>query len=232
MSAIAIIPARGGSKRIPRKNIVDFAGKPMLAWTIDAARACRLFDRIVVSTDDADIADCARAHGAEAPFLRDAAADDAAPVAAATMAALRQAEAHWGQSYDTVAQLMPNCPLRGGADIDAAFERFRASGAPFLLSCFRFGWMNPWWAHRLDDSGRPQALFKEALTRCSQELDDLYCPSGAIWIAKVAALQESGTFYGPGHIFHPIDWRAAIDIDDTDDFDMALAVRLMREKAA
>ncbi|MDT3687786.1 MAG: acylneuraminate cytidylyltransferase family protein [Pseudorhodoplanes sp.] len=231
MRAIAIIPARGGSKRIPRKNVIDFAGKPLLAWTIDAALGSGLFDYVLVSTDDADIATCARAYGGQVPFLRDSAADDTAPVAAATLAALRQAEIHWGQNYDTVVQLMPNCPLRDSTDIAVAFDRFRATRAPFLLSCFRYGWMNPWWAHRLDASGRPEALFKEALTKRSQELDDLYCPSGAIWIANVAALRESGTFYGAGHIFHPIDWRSAVDIDDVDDLDLALSIRHMRERA-
>ena len=229
---IAVIPARGGSKRIPRKNIVDFSGKPMIAWTIEAARVSGLFSRVLVSTDDAEIAALSKEHGADAPFLRDAAAEDDAPVAKATVAALRQAQAHWNEQYMTVVQLMPNCPLRDANDISEAVARFRSSGAPFLVSCCRFGWMNPWWAHRVDASGKPEALFKDALTRRSQELDALYFPTGAIWIANVGALQASQNFYGPGHIFHPMVWTSGVDIDDGADLAMARSVRLMRDRAA
>jgi N-acylneuraminate cytidylyltransferase len=226
---IAVIPARGGSKRIPRKNVVDFCGKPMIAWTIEAARQAGLFDRILVSTDDAEIADVARRFGAEAPFLRDRAADDFAPVAEATLAALAQAESHWGERYATVVQLMANCPLRRSDDIRAAVTRFSESAAPFLVSCFRYGWMNPWWAHRVDSMGRAEPLFEGALDKRSQDLDALYCPTGAIWIGKVAALIQSRDFYGPGHIFHPIGWAESIDIDDHEDLAIARAAHLMHE---
>ena len=229
---IAVIPARGGSKRIPRKNIIDFAGKPMIAWTIEAARASRLFSRVLVSTDDSGIADLSRALGADVPFLRESAAEDEAPVAKATLAALRQAKDHWREQYETVVQLLPNCPLRDANDIVTAVERFRSSGAPYLVSCCRYGWMNPWWAHRIDVSGKPEPLFKEALTRRSQELDPLYFPTGAIWIADVAALFGSETFYAPGHIFHPIDWISGIDIDDAEDLAMARSLRQLRDRAA
>lgn len=229
---IAVIPARGGSKRIPRKNIIDFFGKPMIGWTIEAARASGLFSHVLVSTDDREIAELSRGLGADVPFLRDAAAEDEAPVAEATLAALHQAQAHWGEQYATVVQLMPNCPLRGADDISGAVARFRSSGAPFLVSCCRYGWMNPWWAHRLDGSGKPEPLFKDALTRRSQELEALYFPTGAVWIADAPALMASRTFYGPGHIFHPIDWVSGVDIDDEADLAMAHSLRLMRERAA
>jgi CMP-N-acetylneuraminic acid synthetase len=227
-SIIAVIPARGGSKRIPRKNIIDFAGKPMIAWTISAALESELFSHILVSTDDPEIATVSKDWGAEVPFLRDSAADDISPVSRATLAALHQAEAYWGTDADTVVQLMPNCPLRRSDDIVAAFARFRSGAAPFLISCFRYGWMNPWWAHRLDPSGKPEPLFKCALSRRSQDIEALYCPTGAVWIANIAALRKSQTFYGPGHIFHPIEWTSAIDIDDPEDLAMARAVHLMR----
>jgi CMP-N-acetylneuraminic acid synthetase len=229
---IAVIPARGGSKRIPRKNAVDFCGKPMIAWTIEAARSSALFDRILVSTDSPEIAGIAEEHGGEAPFLRDRMADDSAPVAHATLVALEQAQSHWNEQYDVVVQLMPNCPLRDSNDIVATFDRFRQSSAPFLVTCFAYGWMNPWWAHRVDEHGQATPLFKEALSRRSQDLETLYCPSGAIWIADVAALKASRTFYAPGHIFHPIGWMSAVDIDDTDDLDMARAVNLVRRDRA
>lgn len=225
---IAVIPARGGSKRIPRKNIVDFNGRPLIAWTIDAALAADCFAHVLVSTDDEEIAAVARQCGAEAPFLRDRAADDKALVAQATLAALEQAESHWGTRFDQVVQLMPNCPLRGAAEITALVAHAETENLPFLLSCFRFGWMNPWWAHRLDAEGRPTPLFAGTTARNSQDLDPLYCPTGAVWVAAVAALRAAGTFYGPDHRFHPIDWAAAVDIDEPADFEMALAFKAMR----
>ncbi len=228
---IAIIPARGGSRRIPRKNISDFAGRPMLAWTIDAAKQSALFGRILVSTDDAEIADIARRFGAEAPFLRNRAADDHASATEATLAALEQAESHWAEQYDTVVQLMPNCPLRGTAEIVDAVNRFRTSGAESLISCFPYGWMNPWWAHRLDAQGHPQALFPEAVTRRSQDLDALYCPTGAVWIASTQTLKKSRSFYGKDCIFYPMPWSAAIDIDDAEDLLIAKAAHLLRSGA-
>jgi N-acylneuraminate cytidylyltransferase len=118
---------------------------------------------------------------------------------------------------------MANCPLRGSAEILDAVGNFHGSGAEFQISCFRFGWMNPWWAARLGEQGQPEYLFPEARTQRSQDLAPLYCPSGAIWIARSDSLRRSGTFYGPGHILHPMPWIAAFDIDDADDFAMARA---------
>ena len=218
---IAIIPARGNSKRIPGKNIIDFQGKPMIAWTIEAARQSALFKRIIVSTDDPEIAEVSRNFGADVPFLRDQYHDDHAPVSLATLVALDQAQEYFEESFETVVQLMPNCPLRGTKEIVEAFENFQKSAISMQISCFRYGWMNPWWAVRLDKNGHPDPLFPETRTKRSQDLDTLYCPTGAIWIANVEALREAGTFYGSGHTYFPMDWRAAVDIDDYDDLDMA-----------
>ncbi len=225
---IAIIPARGGSKRIPRKNIVDFLGKPIIAWTIDAARQSGCFDRVLVSTDDPEIAQVAREHGAEAPFLRARHANDTSPSSLATIAALQQAQTYWNETYGLVAQLMPNCPLRGKQEIQAAVVTFERSAAEFQVSCFKFGWMNPWWATQLDIDGRPTRLLDQQAAR-SQDLPALYCPTGAIWLAQAVQLLEAGTFYGPDHRYAPMEWTAAIDIDDLEDLEMARAVALMRQ---
>ncbi|WP_226937407.1 cytidylyltransferase domain-containing protein [Pseudogemmobacter faecipullorum] len=221
MSKIAIIPARGGSKRIPRKNITPFRGRPMISWTIEAALESGIFDRILVSTDDEEIADCARLEGAEVPFLRNTHADDNSPVSEAIITALCQAGEHYGETFDTVVQLMPNCPLRGATEIREAWEQYRQGSHSFQISAFEFGWMNPWWAGRLNADFQPDWLFPEERMRRSQDLDRLYCPTGAIWIADAAALLEARTFYGPGHVLCPMHWQAAVDIDDYNDFDMA-----------
>lgn len=220
---IAVILARGGSKRLPRKNILELQRRPMIAWTIEAALLSGCYHRVLVSTDDEEIAAISRAAGAEVPFLRDSAADDMAPSSAATLAALGQAERHWGERYGIVSQLMANCPLRGAREIRDAVENFHERGAEFQLSCFRFGWMNPWWAAKLGEQEQPEYLFPEARAQRSQDLPPLYCPSGAIWIAACESLRRSGTFYGPEHIFHPMPWMAALDIDDAEDLAMARA---------
>ncbi|TNE86155.1 MAG: acylneuraminate cytidylyltransferase family protein [Gammaproteobacteria bacterium] len=227
---IAIIPARGGSKRIPRKNIIDFYGKPMIAWTIEAAQNSGCFDHILVSTDDQEIARVARAYGASVPFLRHESADDHSPVSQATLASLKQAEKFWGTDYETVVQLMPNCPTRTDEDIRQALNTFNGKAAAFQISCFKFGWMNPWWAMRLNDQGKAEKLFPEALSSRSQDLTPLFCPTGAIWIAQAELLKKEASFYGEGHIFSPLHWTAALDIDDTEDLEMAKAVFLLRQQ--
>lgn len=229
VSSIAIIPARGGSKRIPGKNVIPFRGRPMIGWTIEAALESGVFDKVIVSTDDPKIADIARSEGAEVPFLRDAHADDQSPVSEAIITAIGQAEQYFGKSFLTVAQLMPNCPLRNADDIRSAWERFQGSSHNFQISAFEFGWMNPWWAAKLGDDSQPIWTFPEARKSRSQDLEKLYCPTGATWIADVSSLIESRTFYGPGHILHPMPWQSAVDIDDYNDLHMAEALSMIKQ---
>lgn len=219
--ALAIIPARGGSKRIPKKNIIDFCGRPMIGWTIEAALGSGRFSRVVVSTDSQEIADAAEGEGVPVPFLRERATDDKAPSSAATLAALEQTREHFGEDFDVVVQLMPNCPLRGSAEVTAALDHFSQRSATFQISCIRFGWTNPWWAAELEENGTPRWLFPEARLAPSQTLPSLVAPTGATWVARVPDFVREGTFYGPSHILHPMDWVAGIDIDDHDDLELA-----------
>lgn len=224
MTNIAIIPARGGSKRIPQKNIINFNGKPLIAWTIEAAKVSGVFSRIVVSTDDVEIAETAASLGVDVPFLREDAFDDIAPVSLATIAAVNQSQKHWNESFEITTQLMPNCPLRGADDICKSFDHFLQTTANFQMSCFRYGWMNPWWAAKLDNQSKPEFIFPDALKKRSQDLPELFCPSGAIWIARTNDLFRAKTFYGEGHTFFPINWKSAVDIDDYEDLEFASAV--------
>jgi N-acylneuraminate cytidylyltransferase len=229
-SAIAIIPARGGSKRIPRKNIVDFLGRPMIAWTIQAALDAGEFDRVVVSTDSEEIAETSRHHGAEAPFLRELHTDDNAPSSLATLAALAQSENHFRESYEIAVQLMPNCPVRAAPEIKDALRAFRNRGADFQISCFAFGWMNPWWAVELDEKNHPKWVFPQQHNVRSQDQPKLYCPTGAIWVAKTERLREEKTFYGRNVFFHPMQWQSAVDIDEADDLAFARAAYQLKYK--
>lgn len=221
MSHIAIILARGGSKRLPRKNMLDFFGKPMLAWTVEAALHSGQFDRVLVSTDDREIAEIGRSFGAEAPFLRETAVDDLATSSEATLAALKQAEEYWGEQYDVVSQLMANCPLRDAKDIKATVQNFMDQGAESQISCFRFGWMNPWWAAKINQQNVPEYLFPKARSSRSQDLPPLYCLSGAIWVSRTAVLRSEKTFYARNHVLYPLSLISAVDIDDESDMEMA-----------
>lgn len=224
MKRVAVIPARGGSKRIPRKNIVDFAGRPLIAWTIEAALESKLFDAVVVSTDDEEIADVSRNYGATVPFLRTKHADDHSPVSLATVSTLQQLERD-GAHHDVVVQLFAACPLRTAPDIQSAVDHFERHDLSFQISCFDMGWAHPWWAVRLAHDGTPSPLFPEQRLHRSQDLDRLYCPTGAIWVARVEALKTSQTFYGPDHRYHEIHWSHAVDIDEPDDLLFALALK-------
>lgn len=221
---IAIIPARGGSKRIPGKNVINFNGKPMIAWTIEAAKQSGLFDRILVSTDDPEIAEMSIDYGAEAPFLREKFADDYSTVSEATSAALQQAMDYWKEEYSVVVQLMANCPLRTSSDIESALSRFEECKRTAQISCFEYGWMNPWWAAQINELGQPTKLFPEMLNKRSQDLPRLYCPTGAIWISTVDALLTHKSFYSPEHAFEPISLKSAVDIDDYEDLNFASAL--------
>lgn len=226
-SRVAIIPARGGSKRIEKKNILNFCGKPMIAWTIAAAQKSEMFERIVVSTDDPEIADVARQYGASVPFLRKQHSDDLAPVGLATIGTLLQLRDELGKEYETVVQLMANCPLRQAHHLVDALDHFERHGANSQISCFKFGWMNPWWAVTISEDCKPHSLFPEASKSRSQDLPPLYCPTGAIWIAKVAHLIKHQTFSTQDHIFWTMPWEAAVDIDDREDLRMAELLHLM-----
>ncbi|NMC36105.1 acylneuraminate cytidylyltransferase family protein [Candidatus Beckwithbacteria bacterium] len=221
VSKVAIIPARKGSKRIPLKNIVNFHGKPLIAWTIGAALKSKVFDAVYVSTDSQKIANISEKYGAKVPFLRTKYTDDNSSVSSVIIDFLENLKKKKSKEFDVVFSLMPNCPLRTGQDIIRADKNCTAKKASFQLSCFEFGFMNPWWAFTLDKNCRPEYIHKSALKKRSQDLSKLFCPSGAIWIANIKALQKSKTFYGPNHIFYKLGWKNAIDIDSKEDLELA-----------
>lgn len=222
---IAIILARGGSKRLPNKNILDFDTKPMIVWTIEAALSSRLFSQVIVSTDSHQIAEISKKNGAEVPFLRVGKADDFTPSSEVTLAALEQAEDHYKTNFEYVTQLMANCPLRNKETIKDAVKNFYDSNSQSQISCFKFGFMNPWWAFKMNENGVGEKIFKESHLKRSQDLPTLYCPTGAIWTASSISLKNAKSFYSNYHTYYEISWQEGLDIDDADDFKFALATR-------
>ena len=218
---IAIIPARGGSKRIPGKNIKLFAGKPIIAYTIAAARDSGLFERIIVSTDNEKIAEIAHEYNAEVPFLRNEnLADDFTPVSSATADALVRLDPAGGR-FTAVAQLMPCCPLRTANDVNKSYRKFKQTGAESQISVVRYGWQNPWWALRHNERQELKPVFAEQMTARSQDLPELFCPSGAIWWARADSLRRNKTFHLENRMGWEMPWQRGIDIDTLDDWAMA-----------
>ena len=222
MKSIAIIPARGGSIRLPRKNLMSFAGRPLVEWTIVAALGSEAFDKVLVSTDSEEISQVSIGAGAEVPFYRMTHFDDHATSSEATVSALKQAEAHWSTEFDVVAQLLPTCPLRGAGLIEQMIQEFFAQANPSsMISANEFAFQPPWWAARNGPDGAPQYLFPESLQRRSQDLEKVVVPNGAIWIAHRSTLLRNQSFYTPGHKLFEIPWSAGLDIDTELDFKIA-----------
>lgn len=227
---VAIIPARGGSKRISGKNVREFRGKPLIAYTIDAAQDSGLFDRVVVSTDDEAIADIATSRGAEVPFRRpDVLADDHTPISEATAHALDRLDPE-GHQYDHVAQLMANCPLRTAADIEGSYACFQDRAPDAQLSVFEFGWQNPWWALKMNGDGRLEPLFDEMFEQevRSQDQPPLYCITGAVWWGKTEVVRSTRTFHVEGRTGWKMPWHRAVDIDTEEDWRFAEALASMK----
>jgi N-acylneuraminate cytidylyltransferase len=227
---LAVIPARAGSKRIPEKNIRELCGKPVIAYTIGSAIDSGIFDQVVVTTDSPDIAAVAKQFGAEVPFLRDSRlSDDHTPVSLATLDALMRIDPEENR-FSNVVQLMPNCPLRTAKDIKDAYLSFTNSGADSMISVTSYGWSNPWWAMEMDQESRISPIFQNRLSERSQDLPELFCPTGAIWLARARALRDHKTFHIDDRIGHVMAWKKAIDIDTEDDWDLAELLMSQRGK--
>jgi N-acylneuraminate cytidylyltransferase len=226
---LAVIPARGGSQRVPRKNIRPLLGRPAIAYTIDAALQSGLFDDVIVSTDSEEIATIARSAGASVPFLRSPRlADDATHVSAVTADVLVRLDPD--RRYSAVAQLMPNCPLRNADDVRASYLAFEQRQAPAQLSVTPYGMQNPWWASELAADGVMKPVFADRMTQRSQDLPELYCPTGAIWWARADLLRTEKTFHVAGRTGWVIPWERAADIDTEDDW--RLVEQLMQASVA
>lgn len=218
---IAIIPARKNSKRIKNKNITNFNGKPMIFWTIKAAIDSNLFDRILVSTDSFRIAKIAKKYGAEVPFMRSKKLSDGKThVEKATLDCLIKAEKFYDETYDVVFQLMPNSPLRNYTDIKKAYRYFNQSRSLSQISCVLPNGVHPWWSLKIRNN-KAIRLFPNAYKKRSQDLEKLYCPTGAIWISKTNEFKKKKTFLIKNLSAYEINWINGIDIDTHEDLKLS-----------
>lgn len=212
---LAIITARGGSKGVPRKNVLPVGGKPLIAWTVDAARGARLVDRAILSSDDEEIIAAARAAGCEIPFVREAGlATDDATSAAVVADALERVP-----GYEVFVLLQPTSPLRTAADIDGALELLAASGADRCVSVTEAD-AHPYLVFRRDGDGYLEhfAPPPEGVSLRRQDLPPAWVLNGAIYACRSAKFLERRTFIGKGTVAYPMPRERSLDIDTPDDF--------------
>lgn len=228
MNILAIIPARGGSKGLPGKNLRPLGGKPLIAWSIEQALACPEVTCTLISTDSEAIAETGRKAGAEAPFLRPVElAEDSTPTEPVLIHAV-QALAAQGRQFDAVMLLQPTSPVRGFGSLSAAVKLFRDSGADSLLGAVEdhhFFWRDP---------ASPQALydFEHRPRRQDIKLEDRrYRESGSIYITRTELLLAQGNRLGGKIAMHIQPEEEGWEIDSQADFEVCEAfIKVLREK--
>jgi CMP-N,N'-diacetyllegionaminic acid synthase len=223
-SVLALIPARGGSKGVPGKNIRPAGGKPLIAWTIEAARASRYVDRTILSSDDPSIAAIARQFGCEVPFMRP---DELATDKADSMSVVRHALATLPDRYDYLVLLQPTSPLRRASDIDAALELYIDSGPKTCVSVCEPD-KHPYWMVKMDGDRSVQQLFPpEQIPTRRQDAPPVFALNGAIYIAPADYLAEGGDFITAGTVGYVMPKDRSFDIDT--ELDLRLADFLLTE---
>lgn len=217
--ALAIIPARGGSKRIPRKNLKPFRGRPIIAWSIEAAQASGQFDEVMVSTDDQEIAETAQAHGATVPFLRsDETSDDHAPV----QAVLREVLARYGadgRSFHAACCIYATAPLIRPDDLSAGRAELEAGGFDVVVSVCAFD-APIWRSFARDRAGALHWNYPQHSLARSQDLPEAYHDAGQwVWFKVESFLQRDVLLDGEMGAF-VLPRRQVQDIDTDEDWVM------------
>ena len=211
-TVLAIIPARGGSKGVPRKNIREVAGKPLIAWTIEEAKKSGYIDRVVISTDDQEIADIAVQWGGEIPFLRPAElARDDSPGIAPVIHILTTSDFF----YDLVVLLQPTSPLRTIEDIDGAIAQMVNKNATACVSVVEPD-KSPYWMYTMNGDGHLVQLLDGNYAR-RQDIPEVYALNGAVYVAETSWLLRKQTFVTDETIAYIMPKERSIDIDTETD---------------
>jgi len=217
---ICLIPARGGSKRIPKKNIVDFFGKPLAAYTIEAAQKSGLFgEQIYLSSDSEEILALADAYKGVQKLRRPA-------EISGDNASLEDASLHLlgslpDQSFDYLCMLMPNCPLRIAEDIRKSFELILNEQATCLMSVAEYRWLYPFWALQEQEVGLKPFFGEKYFVDSKLLPKEIYCPCGAIRWVSVKNFVKEKKYYGRNLKKYVIPFERAADIDTLDDLELA-----------
>ncbi len=219
---LAIIPARGGSKRLPRKNLLDLCGKPLIAWSIEAALKSKYISKVIISSDDEEILNIAKEYKADFIKRPDELASDTATTFDALKHTLENVE-----KYDYVVLLQPTSPLRSEKHIDEAIELLKEKNADAIISVCEVE-HSPLWSNTLDENlNMSNFLRDEVLNKRSQDLPKYYRLNGAIYICKTEKLLENKGFFIKENIYaYKMDKKYSVDIDEEIDF--AIAEKLMQ----
>jgi len=220
---LGLIPARGGSKGLPRKNIKPVSGKPLIAWTIEQALASKFLDRVVVSTDDKEIAEVSKKYGAEVPFMRpkELATDKSKgiDVVLHTIDWLKENDNR--KQCDLLMLLQPTSPLRKSEDIDKAIELLFLKEAKAIVSVCEVG-HHPLWANTLPEDGCMKDFIRqEIINKNRQELPVFYRLNGAIYLAYCNYVKQCRSFIGKDTFAYIMPRERSIDIDGKIDFKLA-----------
>ncbi len=224
-SFIGIVPARGGSKRLPNKNLLYLAGKPLIAWTLEAALKSKYLDHIVVSSDKDEILKVARDYGVETVKRPKELATDSAK----TVDVVRHVLESIKKEYNYIVLLQPTSPLRTERHIDESIEFLISKNADAVISVCETEYP-PLWCNTLpEDLSMENFIRKEVVGKRSQDLPKYYRLNGAIYICKSDKLIKQKTFFLNKNIYaYIMDRKSSIDIDDETDF--LLAETLIRNK--
>jgi N-acylneuraminate cytidylyltransferase len=217
---VAVIPARGGSKRIPRKNIRDFCGKPMIAWSIGPALESGLFDRIIVSTDDPEIASISESLGAEVPFVRPPELSDDYSETSAVIAHAIEWLRQQGMNPDPVCCIYATAPFISAADLNLGFTLLQESAVDFAFSVTSYDFPIQR-AIRLISGDRLEMFQPEYFSTRSQDLEEAYHDAGQFYWGKADAWRVQIPIFGPNSAPIVIPKYRVQDIDTPEDWDRA-----------
>lgn len=216
---IALIPARGGSKGLPGKNIRPLCAKPLIAYTIEAARSAASVDRVIVTTDSPEIAAIAREYGAEVPFLRPAAlAGDTSSAVDVYLHAVEYLMAEGRETIDKFLVLLPTVPLRSAADIDGAVQLLREKNATTVLSVKEAAVPLQWYLELSEQRIVPPAA---AVMKNRQDQKEYCIPNGAVYVLDYAYLKEHRSYYSDRTFAYQMPPERSVDIDALFDFELA-----------
>ncbi len=220
----AFVPARGGSKRIPGKNLKMIAGKPLIQYTIDAALKASFFEKIVISTDDSEIVAFAVDQGVEFLIRPGEMAEDSSPTIDAVIHFIEEYKL---ENEDKIVLLQPTSPLRDEINIIEAVDLFRSGKGNSLVSVTRED-HSVFWTFRITNGYLEPVMGKEYLSRRSQDLPETFIPNGAIFIADVKTILKYRTFYCTDTLPYVMEREDSIDIDEP--FDLKIAELLIEIK--
>ena len=219
MKGIAIIPARGGSKRLPRKNILDFMGKPMIIWTINAAIKTGLFEKVIVSTEDEEIAEISKNAGVEVDHRENSLATDEATVNMVCEDLLNKQD-HFGSYYQFFCCLYATAPLRAAQDIANTVQLVTSGSCEQAMAVTNFN-LPSFQAMYYLPNKEMTPLMPDLIDKRSSDLSEIVVDNGSTYVATINSFKKTKKLLIPGMMGYKMDKNRSIDIDEECDYELA-----------